>query len=181
MQGEMDLSVTFLSFRAHSSQTPWTAARVSSRPLCVVHRMYFFNYALGRPFNAGIGPKEEIMSQQQWGSLSVSGLEPMISVKAAAIAQGRAGPEGLAVRAVDLSPLQHASDSGKKQERRGRDDAPYVELVAASTVQNKCVTLGITQGCQTRGSSLALRMKIWNCIYFLIRKFQFSCSHVLWG
>lgn len=43
----------------------------------------------------------------------MSGLEPMISVKAAVIAPGATG---LAVRAANISPIQNASDFGKKQE-----------------------------------------------------------------
>lgn len=41
----------------------------------------------------------------------------MISVKAAVIAQGPTGLEGLVVRAVNLSAIQNASNFGKKQER----------------------------------------------------------------
>lgn len=70
--------------------------------------------------------KEEIISRQQWDSLRVSVLESLISVKAAVIAQGPTGLEGLVVRAADLSPLQNASNFGKKRER-GRDDCSICE------------------------------------------------------
>lgn len=63
------------------------------------------------------------------------GLEPLISVKAAVIAQGPTGLDGLVVRAANLSPIQYASNFGKKQERereRGGDDCLYVKLVTVS-------------------------------------------------
>lgn len=61
----------------------------------------------------------------------MSGLEPMISVKAAVIAQGPTGLEGLVVRGADLSPLQSASDFGRKQQEERKEEmcALYVRPV----------------------------------------------------
>ena len=85
----------------------------------ILHPMHSFNYTLGRPFKAQRWSKEEIISQQQWDSLSVSGVEPIISVRAAVTAWGPMSPEGLVVAtAANLSQLQHASNFGKG---RGRE------------------------------------------------------------
>lgn len=55
----------------------------------------------------------------------------MISVTAAVIAQGPTGLEGLVVRGADLSPLQNASDFGRKQQEERKETmiALYARLV----------------------------------------------------
>lgn len=72
-------------------------------------------------------PKE----RYEWDSLSVSCLEPSVSVKAAVIAQGPTGPEGLVVRAAKLSPIQSASNFSKRGEEEreggGRDEPPFIK------------------------------------------------------
>lgn len=74
----------------------------------------FIQLHSGRAFNGGrCSSREEIISRQQWDSwytqtryTSVSGLGPVLSVKASVIVKGPAGLEGLVVRAMNPSPLQ---------------------------------------------------------------------------
>lgn len=97
--------------------TPWTAGcQLEASPHCTSHA--FLQLCTWLTLQCRRRSKEEIISQQQWDSLSASGLEPSISVKAAVIAKGPIGLEGLVVRAANLSQLQKALNFAKKQERQ---------------------------------------------------------------
>lgn len=95
------------------SEELWTAICQLEVSLCCTP-CAFIQLHSGRAFNGGRrSSREEIISRQQWDSwytqtryTSVSGLGPVLSVKASVIVKGPAGLEGLVVRATNPCPLQ---------------------------------------------------------------------------
>lgn len=86
------------------------------------HAIHFFNYGLGSR------SKEEIISRQRWDScLSVSYSEPLISVRAAVIAQGPTGLEGLAVRASRAISAPKRLELWQEATERERDKRSMCE------------------------------------------------------